>query len=51
MMNVTVKAVIVGSMALFLAACGDSAKLPEEAAFGPNPKLDASKNLAKFEHF
>jgi glucose/arabinose dehydrogenase len=37
--NVTVKAVIVGSMALFLAACGDSAKLPEEAAFGPNPKL------------
>ncbi|MDQ6701812.1 MAG: sorbosone dehydrogenase family protein, partial [Pseudomonadota bacterium] len=26
-------------MALILAACGDSAKLPEEAAFGPNPTL------------
>jgi hypothetical protein len=37
--NVTVKAVIGVSMALFLAACGDSAKLPEEAAFGPNPTL------------
>ena len=37
--NVTAKAFIAGSMALFLAACGDSAKLPEEAAFGPNPTL------------
>jgi len=37
--NVTAKAFIAGSMALLLAACGDSAKLPEEAAFGPNPTL------------
>jgi hypothetical protein len=37
--NVTAKAFIAGSMALFLAACGDGAKLPEEAAFGPNPTL------------
>jgi hypothetical protein len=37
--NVTVKAVVGVSMALFLAACGDSANLPEEAAFGPNPML------------
>jgi glucose/arabinose dehydrogenase len=37
--NVAAKAFIAGSMALFLAACGDSAKLPEEAAFGPNPTL------------
>jgi glucose/arabinose dehydrogenase len=37
-MNVTAKAVIAG-LALFLAACGDSAKLPENAAFGPNPTL------------
>ena len=28
-------------MALFLAACGDGAKLPEDAAFGPNPTLPA----------
>ena len=38
-MNVTARSFIAGSMALFLAACGDSAKLPEEAAFGPNPTL------------
>ena len=38
-MNVTVKAIIGVSMALFLAACGDSANLPEEAAFGPNPTV------------
>ena len=37
--NVTAKVIIAGSMTLFLAACGDSAKLPEEAAFGPNPTL------------
>jgi hypothetical protein len=36
--NVTAKAFIAGSMALFLDG-GDSAKLPEEAAFGPNPTL------------
>jgi hypothetical protein len=39
--NVTAKALIAGSMALFLAACGDGAKLPEEAAFGPSPTLPA----------
>src|SRR5262249_2166688 len=38
-MNLTAKALIGGSMALLLAACGDSAKLPEKAAFGPNPTL------------
>jgi hypothetical protein len=37
--SVTAKAFIAGSIALFLAACGDSTKLPEEAAFGPNPTL------------
>src|ERR1700736_830449 len=37
--NVAAKAFIAVSMALFLTACGDSAKLPEEAAFGPNPTL------------
>ena len=38
-MNATAEAFIAGSMALFLAACGDSAKVPEEAGFGPNPTL------------
>ena len=38
-MNLTAKAFIAGSMALLLAACEDSAKLPEKAAFGPNPTL------------
>jgi hypothetical protein len=37
--NATAKAFIAGSMALFLAACRGSAKLPDEAAFGPNPTL------------
>ncbi len=37
--NVTAEAFIAGSMALFLAACGDSAKLPEAAALGTNPTL------------
>ena len=39
LVNVTAKAFLAGSMALFLAACRDSAKLPDEAAFGPNPTL------------
>jgi glucose/arabinose dehydrogenase len=30
---------LVGLMTLLLAACGDSAKLPEQAAFGPSPAL------------
>jgi glucose/arabinose dehydrogenase len=38
-MNVTAKPFLAGSVALLLAACGDSAKLPEEAAFGPHPAL------------
>jgi glucose/arabinose dehydrogenase len=38
-MNVTAKSFLAGSVALLLAACGDSAKLPEEAAFGPHPAL------------
>jgi glucose/arabinose dehydrogenase len=38
-LNVTAGAFIAGSMALFLAACGDRAKVPEEAGFGPNPTL------------
>jgi len=33
------KALIPGSMALFLVACGDRARLSEEAAFGANPTL------------
>jgi hypothetical protein len=37
--NVTAKPFIVGSMALSVAACGDSAKLQEEAALGPNPTV------------
>jgi glucose/arabinose dehydrogenase len=33
-------------LALFLASCGDSAKLPEQASFGPNPPLpEPSKSL------
>jgi len=36
---VTAKTFIAGLVALFLAAGGDSAKLPEGAAFGPNPTL------------
>ena len=38
-MNATAEAFIAGSMALFLAAWGDRAKVPEEAGFGPNPTL------------
>jgi glucose/arabinose dehydrogenase len=33
------KACMVASLTFLLAACGDTAKLPEEAAFGPNPTL------------
>jgi glucose/arabinose dehydrogenase len=40
-MNATLKRSIVLSVALLLAACGDSATLPEQAAEGPNPPLPA----------
>ena len=38
-MRVIVKALIVGSLTFWLAACGDTAKLPEDASIGPNPPL------------
>ncbi len=41
LVSVTAKAFIAASMPLFLAACGDGAKLPEKAAFGPSPALPA----------
>jgi glucose/arabinose dehydrogenase len=37
--SATANIVIVGLLTLLLTACGDSAKLPEQAAFGPNPTL------------
>ena len=40
-MNTAATAPIALSMALLLAACGDSATLPEQAAEGPNPPLPA----------
>ena len=38
-MRAIVTALSVASLALFLAGCGDSANLPEQAAIGPNPPL------------
>jgi len=46
-MNVAAKGIIAGSMALFLAACGDSAKLPEEAAFGPTPSISPQRRVGR----
>lgn len=37
---------VFGSAALFLAGCGDSSKLPEQAAFGPNPPLPPPVEMA-----
>jgi glucose/arabinose dehydrogenase len=37
--SATANILIVGLLTSLLAACGDSAKLPEQAAFGPNPTL------------
>ncbi|HEX9753084.1 MAG TPA: sorbosone dehydrogenase family protein [Methyloceanibacter sp.] len=39
------KAVTVVFLAAFLAACGDSAELPEEATRGPDPTLPAPKEM------
>lgn len=36
-------AILAAGMTLALASCGDSAKLPEEATFGPNPTLPAPR--------
>src|SRR5262245_34235920 len=38
-MQRTPKLLIVGSLTLLLAACGDASQLPEQAQFGPNPTL------------
>jgi glucose/arabinose dehydrogenase len=40
-MNTVAKGLIALSVTLFLAGCGDSATLPEQAAEGPNPPLPA----------
>jgi hypothetical protein len=39
------KAVTVVVLAALLAACGDSAELPEEATRGPDPTLPAPKEM------
>src|SRR5262245_64630244 len=38
-MGISLTLLLAGSAALLLAACGDSAKLPEQASMGPNPTL------------
>jgi glucose/arabinose dehydrogenase len=38
-MKATTQIVFVGSLSLLLAACGDAAKLPEQAGIGPDPTL------------
>jgi glucose/arabinose dehydrogenase len=38
-MRISLTLLLAGSAALLLAACGDSAKLPEQASTGPNPTL------------
>src|SRR5512134_2007953 len=38
-MHPSPKACMVATVTFLLAACGDTAKLPEQAAFGPNPTL------------
>jgi len=38
-MRAGMKLVLAGALALTLAACGDSSKIPEQASIGPNPTL------------
>jgi hypothetical protein len=38
-MKSTIRALTVGMLTILLAACGDSAKVSEQGATGPNPKL------------
>lgn len=45
-MTTRATALLAASFALVLAACGDTAKLPDEASYGPNPSLPAPTTSA-----
>ena len=38
-MKITTNLLIIGSISFLLGACGDAAKLPEQAGVGPNPTI------------
>jgi hypothetical protein len=38
-MKISTNLLIIGSISLLLSACGDAAKLPDQAGIGPNPTI------------
>src|SRR5258705_99273 len=51
MLRVTARTLVAGSLALLLAACGDSAHLPEQQTQGPKPILpEPKKSLVPIVH-